>query len=86
MGGLWGALPAILPSGTAGAAPASGGGQMIKIDVGGLTVKAETDDPRGLAEKILAEINRLITMGHTHNLGEADTSASSPYNTGAAMP
>jgi hypothetical protein len=79
-GALGAVLPGLMPSGQANA------GQMVKIDVGGLTVKAETDDPRGLAERILAEINRLISQGHLHNQGEATGAASSPYATGAVTP
>lgn len=77
---LGSALPSWMPSGTAAAATSD---RSIKIDVGGLTVKAETDDPRGLAEKVLAEINKLLTTAHTHNQGEAESTSSSPYITGA---
>lgn len=87
-GGAWGGLlggggaaPAAVP-GLPGAGVTPPGGNVTHIDVGGLTVKAETDDPRGLATKILDEINSLISAGHLHNLGEAGSTASSPYVTG----
>lgn len=81
---VWGALPAALPglTTTANAATAAPN-TTVNANV---TVKAETDDPHGLAQRILAEINKLISQGHLHNQGEGDSVASSPYVTGMGMP
>lgn len=79
---LWG-LPAALPTGSSTTSASAAGNTTVKADI---TVKAETDDPHGLAQRILAEINKLISQGHLHNQGEGDSVASSPYVTGMGMP
>lgn len=82
VGGMWGALPSVLP----GSTPAGAASQTVnKVDAN-ITVKAETDNPQGLAEKLLAIINRLMAQGHLHNQGEADSVQSSPFTTGYGVP
>jgi hypothetical protein len=73
---------ATLPPGTV---PGQGSPVIVKADIT-MNVPEGTDDVKGLANRVLIEINRQIAQGHTHNLGEADSVASSPYATGAALP
>lgn len=83
-GALAGAFPSLLPNGIVGSAQAAAAPTtQVKAEI---TVKAETDRPQTLAEMILAEINKLISAGHLHNLSEADSIHNSPYVTGVGGP
>jgi gas vesicle protein len=76
-GAVWGAGAALLPS--AGATTTN------KVDAN-ITVKAETDDPHGLAEKIAERLSKMLTQAHTRNLGEGEGTASSSFVSGMGIP
>lgn len=76
-------IPPAIPGFTTTASAAKTNNTTVNANV---TVKAETDDPHGLAQRILAEINKMISRGHLHNQGEGDSVDSSPYVTGIGIP
>jgi hypothetical protein len=80
IGGVPAAIGAMNSASASTAAP-----NVTKVDAN-VTVKAETADPKGLAEQILEVINRMIAQGHLHNQGEAQSAASSPFISAYGMP
>jgi hypothetical protein len=51
-----------------------------------VTVKAETDEPHALAEKIAELLSKYLSLASLHNQGDADSVLSSPFNSGVGAP
>lgn len=79
------APPAIGPSGALAAPGSVASVQGTSVTVHA-TVKAETDNPEALAQKIASMLSAMIAKASQHNLGPGDGVLASPYTSGAGLP